>query len=351
MANPIEPNPKSQRATFVVLALSILLVAAPVSAWAFSLWGILSGAAPAIAEASAPSLGIHDLQTPALYAATNLDPNPAKGGGDITIVDNVALLAESGPEGTLADIQNNTPNSDQISLYVVRNGDTLGGIARMFDVTTNTILWANNLKSSKDIHPGDQLVILPITGVKHTVTKGETLASLAKKYKGDVDEIASYNGLAAGATVAVGDVLIIPDGVEAAALVSTSGRTAPLKGAGGPIIAGYYASPLSHYIRTQGLHGYNGVDLGGNPSGTSVMASASGTVMVARSSGYNGGYGKYVVMKHPNGTQTVYAHLSRVIVDQGQSVVQGQIIGYTGMTGRTFGPHLHFEIRGAANPF
>jgi LysM repeat protein len=328
-----------------------LLTAAPGTALAFSLWESITGLTQApVAEAKAPVMPLHSLGTPTLYAAVNLDPNPAKGGGDITVVDDVALLAEVGPEGTLADIEEHEPGSDQISLYVVRKGDTLSQIAKMFGVTTNTVLWANDLKSARDIRPGDQLVILPITGVRHTVTKGETLATIVKKYKGDMADVLSFNGLSEGATVAVGDVVIIPDGVEASAAVVTSGTTSRLRSTGGPEIPGYFTRPLIGGRKSQGLHGYNGIDIA-TPVGTPIMAAAGGTVTVARGFGWNGGYGQYVVVSHPNGTQTLYAHLSDVIVSQGQSVIQGQVIGYSGNSGKSTGAHLHFEVRGARNPF
>ena len=102
-----------------------------------------------VAEAKSSTLRLHNLNTPTLYAAVNFDPNPAKGGGDITVVDEVALLAETGPEGTLADIEEHNASSSEISLYVVRRGDTLSQIAKMFGVTTNTVLWANDLKSAR----------------------------------------------------------------------------------------------------------------------------------------------------------------------------------------------------------
>jgi murein DD-endopeptidase MepM/ murein hydrolase activator NlpD len=103
-------------------------------------------------------------------------------------------------------------------------------------------------------------------------------------------------------------------------------------------------------VKTQGIHGHNGVDFGG-PTGTSIKAAAGGTVTVARNGGYNGGYGSYVVISHPNGTQTLYAHMSSVGVSVGQNVGQGDYIGAIGNTGKSTGPHLHFEVRGARNPF
>lgn len=322
-----------------------ITIALPVTAQAFSLLGLFSFGESAAAATPTASIASH--KTPVLFAAQNADPNPAKGGGDITVVDEVALLAEVGPEGTLANIEESKAANGQISLYVVRDGDTLSQIAEMFSVSTNTVLWANDLKSSRDIHPGDQLVILPITGVRHTVQKGETLASIVKKYKGTMEDVLSYNRLEAGASLAVGDVIVIPDGVET--VVSSSGTTAAIRGGGGPAISGYYIRPVNGK-KTQGLHGYNGVDIAA-PVGTPVVASASGSITVARGYGWNGGYGSYVVISHPNGTQTVYAHLSSVIVSQGASAVQGQVIGYVGSTGRSTGAHLHFEVRGAKNPF
>ena len=108
--------------------------------------------------------------------------------------------------------------------------------------------------------------------------------------------------------------------------------------------------PISGGRKSQGIHGHNGVDLAA-PVGTPIMASASGKVIISRTGGYNGGYGTYVVISHSNGTQTLYAHMSDNYVTVGESVSQGQTIGEIGMTGRTTGPHIHFEVRGASNPF
>jgi murein DD-endopeptidase MepM/ murein hydrolase activator NlpD len=108
--------------------------------------------------------------------------------------------------------------------------------------------------------------------------------------------------------------------------------------------------PLTGGIKTQGIHGYNGVDIGAS-TGTPILAAAGGEVIISRAEGWNGGYGIYVVIRHDNGTQTLYAHMSQDIVSVGQRVSQGEVIGYVGNTGRSSGPHLHFEIRGATNPF
>lgn len=304
--------------------------------------GLLSKEAPA----EKVSLGKSSQSIALLQAAVNSDPNPSKGGGDITIIGDSALLPDVGPSGTLADIEESVPSSDQISIYVVREGDSLSQIAQMFNVSVNTIVWANDLKRGSLITPGQTLIILPVTGVRHKVAKGETLAGIVKKYKGDMEEVLAYNDLPEGAALSVGDVVVIPDGVIATPVFST---TQVAKGTGGPTYAGYYLKPVNG-VRTQGLHGYNGVDLGA-PVSTAIVASAAGTVLISKDYGWNGGYGNYIVISHDNGTQTLYAHNSSNIVYQGQMVVQGQVIGYVGTTGRSTGPHLHFEIRGAKNPF
>lgn len=229
----------------------------------------------------------------------------------------------------------------------------------MFNVTVNTIIWANDIKG-RVIKPGDVLVILPITGIRHTVTQGETIATIAAKYKGDEAEIASYNELALSASLETGQVVIIPNGEispppapkpSQTAKKSGVAVTAKLTGGGGPSYSGYYIWPVAGGVLTQGIHGYNGIDIGA-PKGTAIYASAAGTVIISRNNGgWNGGYGNYVVIQHDNGTQTLYSHNSSVSVSVGETVAQGQTIGLVGSTGLSTGNHVHFEVRGATNPF
>lgn len=321
----------------------------------------ISGRADAKAS---PSSGAGTLQTFTLpQPAMNLDPTPARGGGGITIVDNSALLPQEGPSGTIADIEK--PANSQISKYIVRSGDTVSSLAAMFNVPQGTILSANDLKKGAALKVGQELVILPIPGVPYTVKKGDTLASVAKRYGGDATEIANYNGVD-GTTLAVGDQIIIPNGEVPATATTAKPKSGkgviplahnpkePAHNVGAPGNASeiaYYIAPLSHYIQTQGIHGYNAVDLGA-PKGTPIVAAAAGDVVVAREGGWNGGYGSYVVISHSNGSQTLYSHMSKVDAYDGESVQQGQVIGYVGATGLATGPHLHFEIRnGIRNPF
>ncbi|MCX6786383.1 MAG: M23 family metallopeptidase [Candidatus Kaiserbacteria bacterium] len=263
------------------------------------------------------------------------------------------MIAYTGPSGTIADVASSTP-SDRISIYVVRPGDTLSDIADMFDVSINTIIWANNLSGVKDAHPGDTLIILPISGIKRTIVKGDTFKSLAKKYGADAKEIAQFNGLDLSEPLAIGSTIIIPGGeVAPVAPKSSSRRVAsePYIGGSGSAQTGYYSNPVPGALITQRVHGWNAVDLGA-ARGTPIHAAADGTIIIARSNGgWNGGYGNYVVITHENGTQTLYGHMTHAIVSSGQSVSSGQVIGYVGSTGESTGPHLHFEVRGATNPF
>lgn len=274
----------------------------------------------------------------------NINPTDI-GGAEIAIVDHVAL--EAGGSNTEVFVDLGKSGTGQISVYIVRQGDTLSEIAEMFGVSTNTIVWANDIKRGI-IKEGQELVILPISGVRHVVKSGDTLKSLSTKYKADLDDILSYNGLAADTKIKAGDIVIIPDGVisTASSLAKSSVSQASKNY---PTYQGFYLRPIAGGRKSQGLHGNNGVDLAA-PIGTSIRASAAGKVIISRT-GYNGGYGTYVVVSHNNGTQTLYAHMSRLNVSAGQSVAQGQIIGAVGNTGRSTGPHIHFEVRGAKNPF
>jgi murein DD-endopeptidase MepM/ murein hydrolase activator NlpD len=324
-----------------------------------------------------------------LQADIQPDPNQSIGGADIAIVDGTALASNQSPLSLQDHDAPQRPGSDQISVYVVRSGDSLSQIADMFNVSVNTIMWTNNL-DTKTVHEGQVLVILPVSGVQYVVQKGDTVESIAAAHKGDAGEIRSYNNIQGDGALAVGSTVIIPDGengkTQAPVLAessskpsaqassskspSSSAKTTTSKSSSLPASAigsqhavaiqaaagaagdttGYYMRPLKGGVKTQGIHGYNAVDIG-TPVGTTIYAAASGDVIVSKDSGWNGGYGNYVVISHPNGTQTLYAHLSSTIVVAGQHVVQGQVLGYSGSTGESTGPHLHFEVRGAVNPF
>lgn len=255
-----------------------------------------------------------------------------------------ALVGFRNPMGTLTPLHQGT-----IVVYAVQHGDTPSSIAARFDISLNTLLWANNIKDPNMIHVGDELIILPITGVQYEVKKGDTISSIAKEFKGNADDIMSFNGLPVGVALVPGTVLIVPDGELAE---PPRPRDSGLAGKFVKLLSydNYFLRPIAGGRKSRGIHGYNGIDLA-HSCGIPVLASAEGRVIAARASGWNGGYGTYLVITHPRGPQTLYAHLSALFIRHGELVSQGQVVGLVGNTGNSTGCHLHFEVRGAQNPF
>ncbi|MEX1028399.1 MAG: peptidoglycan DD-metalloendopeptidase family protein [Candidatus Paceibacterota bacterium] len=286
-----------------------------------------------------------------LQAPRNVNPGSiAQGGGDIFIIGNEALSPGSRSDGP--DRDDVSDDRGRIREYVVREGDSLSRIAEMFDVSVNTIRWSNDIGANGNIRIGQKLIILPITGIQYVVESGDSLSTIAEEFGGDVDEIREFNRLNDDDVLLIGDEVIIPNGEikQSPQRSGTPSAPAPRAPRTNPApSSGYYAHPAPGAIVTQRTHGYNGIDFGAG-YGTPIVASARGTVIISRT-GWNGGYGTYVVIDHANGTQTLYAHNSQNTVSVGQSVEQGQVIAYMGSTGRSTGNHVHFEVRGATNPF
>ncbi len=279
-------------------------------------------------------------------------------GSDQEIKENtsVNILSENAllPTATPSTENEEAPSPDDISIYVVKKGDSLAAIAKMFGVKVNTILWANDMKKGDKLVNGATLIILPIDGVEHTVTRGQTLKGLAKLYKVEVSDIASFNGISENTKLAIDDNLIIPEG-EIHLEETNSNTTLKPKDKvyeSGYIqqIVGYFTNPVPGSRRSRGITGkHRGVDFAAL-TGTPILASAGGVVQFART-GWNGAYGNMVILKHLNGTKTLYAHMSELGTYTGAQVAKGEVIGYVGNTGRSRGAHLHFEVLGAKNPF
>ncbi len=264
-----------------------------------------------------------------------------------------------------------------ITTYTVVRGDTLSTIAEKFNISTNTIRWANDLSAKSSIQVGDKLTILPVTGIQYTVKKGDTISAIALKFDVAQEEILDFNDIE-GSKIVPGAELIIPEGEPIAppkpvAKPATAKKPEPVStvkkegetktevattkvdtatpAAKPASLEDYFIAPLPGSRLSQGLHDRTAVDMA-IKVGSTVLAAAAGVVTVVKDSNiWNGGYGYYLIIKHGNGTETLYAHLSRIDVEVGQEVAQGEAIALSGNTGRTTGPHLHFEVRGAPNPF
>ena len=252
-----------------------------------------------------------------------------------------ALLGVTPPLTTATSLNTRT----QTTTYIVETGDTPSVIAARFGITTNTLLWSNDLSAGELIRPGDELVILPINGVMHEVRSGDTVSSIAARYDAKIDNILGFNDIDPTANIVVGQTLIIPDGkVQYSTPKTTNSRYSTL-----PYIDGYFGRPTAGRI-SQGLHVYNAVDIAGG-CWQPIYAAAPGIVSIASGVGrWNGGFGNFVMIRHGNGTETLYAHLVQVGTWAGKEVGRGELIGYTGSTGRSTGCHLHWEVHGAQNP-
>lgn len=239
---------------------------------------------------------------------------------------------------------------DSVIEYKVQTGDTVSAVAGKFGIDKDTIIWENNLASANAIKPGQTLRILPVSGINHKVVRGDTIYSIAKKYKANAQAIVDYpfNDFIDNETfsLAVGQTLIVPDGEKPDTVITSPSRYVAMQktpSAGAVSATGNFAWPISGVITQRFGWYHTGVDIAAG-FGTPIVAADSGSVIVA-SWPDNSGYGLRVVIDHGNGYNTWYGHMSRVAVSAGQTVKRGDVIGYEGSTGRSTGPHLHFEVR------
>ena len=242
----------------------------------------------------------------------------------------------------------------EVTTHVVEPGETLGSIAEKYGLQIDTIIWENGLDAKAALKPGQELQILPVDGVRHKVARGETIYSIGKKYgleSSEVQKVVDYpfNEFLNDETfsLAVGQYLMVPDGVKPTEKTQTaprSSRNLALTPDAGTVAAqGSFVWPASGQI-SQGYSFYHKAFDISNRAGGQILAADSGTVVVA---GWkdNSGYGNRIMIDHGNGFVTLYGHLSVIQVQEGQRVNRGDVIGQMGSTGRSTGTHLHFEIR------
>lgn len=286
------------------------------------------------------------LEADTLLVAANLpgDLSAAQTDEDLAgffFFDSASLMEPNSPVGPAS------PDRRLIITYKIKAGDTLSSIAAEFGISLDTIIWANSGVKASALKVGSQLAILPVSGVRHLVSEGQTIETIANLYGLSQEQVLKYNK---STVLRPGEELILAGAKPRRSLGAKNDL---------PLLANYYAYPAAGVNR--GLaHGrqQNAVDIS-NVCRTPIFASASGLVLgqtrfngsdVKTSYGYNGGFGNVIVLEHPNDTKTLYAHLSALAAEAGDYVSQGSVIGYMGNTGLSSGCHLHFDIDGALNP-
>ncbi|MBR0149982.1 MAG: LysM peptidoglycan-binding domain-containing M23 family metallopeptidase [Synergistaceae bacterium] len=305
--------------------------------------------------------------------------------------ENQLLLIPNDPskvDDTLDEVQKrkmviaaNNEKSEPIKTreYVVAPGDSLWSIAQSQKIEIDSIIGSNNFKSSAALRPGLKLRIPNQEGIFYELKDGEKAEDIARRYRVSMSKVRLVNEGVNLASLKKGDEIFLPgakpeavrDPKPATRLAEvkkpeTAKKSAPapktavkpekrqrgevavrVSGLRWPIM-GRINSPFGwrqHPItRRRDFH--TGIDIKANRNDP-IKAAGSGHVVY---SGWMGGYGKVLVIEHSNGQSTLYAHCSTLLAGKGASVSSGQLVAKIGTTGRSTGPHLHFEVRNGNSP-
>lgn len=299
------------------------------------------------------------------YAMEYAFANPYDGGYetgvlDMEFIEKVQVYENYVDADEISDIAEQvievTKEKESNKIYVVQSGECLSVIAMDHDTTVSSIVALNGLESADVmIRDGQELIIaVPEPDLKIRVTMGEVYE---EDYTADpviidndswytTKEVVHQEGTTGHRER--NDVVVYENGVETSREMIHQNILVESQAAvieRGTIIPPTYIKPISGGRYTSGFgrrwgRMHTGVDWA-CPTGTTVYASCAGTVIQAC---YNGGYGNNVVISHPDGRMTRYAHNSKLLVQVGQHVEQGEPIALSGSTGRSTGPHVHFEI-------
>ncbi len=228
------------------------------------------------------------------------------------------------------------PPIQRVHPHQVVSGDTLSGLAARFGITLDTIISFNDIKRARDLRVGRELTIPAASGVRYEVRRGDSLSGIAVRHGVDLSTVLAANAVQ-GELITPGQVLMIPGGrLGENELNRVLGRLFVWP-ARGRLTSGYgYRNDPFTGIRKF----HNGIDIA-NAQDTAVVTAMGGSVAML---GYNGNYGRYLIIRHQDGFQTLYAHLHKIVVERGQRVRQGQRVGSMGTTGYSTASHLHFSI-------
>ena len=263
--------------------------------------------------------------------------------------------------------------SAAIRKYVVKKGDSIDSIAHKLKVSKDTIAYAADLDKGESLKVGQILAVIPVDVPVEKTDKVEKV----DKTKQIADKVDKKKEIAVVAPEKPKKVVVpvvddepekpiaTPNPVTIAPTptldVNSSDtpannppveQTTPTGQPKGTISNGYiWPFPAGVGRISQGLHDDNAYDFAA-PKGTPIYAVHDGTVLIAHPTGYNGGYGLYVVIDFTDGRQAIFGHMSKVLVEPGDVVKQGDVIGYVGSTGQSTGPHSHIGFHGTmGNPY
>lgn len=217
--------------------------------------------------------------------------------------------------------------------YTVREGDTLWKIASLYHVDVETLKAMNGIGEDGLIFAGQTIRIPDEEKIVYTIKEGETLWRIARHFGVTVEDIVRENDIQDVTRVAAGRELVIPRPLSVRTALVSRGLSLnfswPLKGA------------ITSFFGPRNGRMHEGIDVAAD-TGTPILAAQAGRVTFA---GPMGTYGNAVVLDHGRGVSTLYAHANKVLVTAGQEVAKGEPVAEVGSTGRSSGPHLHFEVR------
>ena len=226
------------------------------------------------------------------------------------------------------------------TVYRLKPGDMIGTLAADYNITQDTLISVNNIKSSRTIQIGQYIRIPSIPGIVYTTrSENETPESIAEKYKVSAAKVALVNNTETSTTFSAGTTLFVPD-AELDWITRQEINGDLFKR---PLKRSYYISSRYSW-RTNPFTGkrtfHNGVDLAA-PQGTPIYAALEGTVVAT---GWDNVYGKFVTVSHHSGYKTLYGHMSKITTKKGAYVTPSTKIGEVGSTGQSTGPHVHFTV-------
>lgn len=250
--------------------------------------------------------------------------------------EHVLLAYLAPPESASPAVQGGSPPSLRVSAYTVQAGDSLSAIAQRFGLAMDTLISFNGIQDARALKVGARLILPNGNGLMYRVRRGDSLEGIARRFTVALNDLLDWNSLESSLIVP-GQELFVPGArLSEHELNRVFGRLFILPARGR--LSSRFGMRGDPFTGVSRFH--NGIDLAG-AVGTPVLAAMSGRVSML---GFNPNYGRYLILSHAEGFQTLYGHLDGFRVRKGARVKQGESIGTMGNSGYSTGSHLHFAI-------